>query len=1327
MSDPEVRFHQEWLGLIQPSEGLVVSIPVLVDAQCMARQTPAVQQKLLDLCSVVDPETDQRAVRDLAEFLAEMLGLTPDLFDSGEALPPDLSLYVLEGRQTLRPTMALRRRDAAQPEEKSGVVETETPGSRAGAGYVMLVLDLPDGLPLDKPETVTGPWDYPPAAKFDRLLRHVRVPIGLLTNRREVRLIYAPHDEASGSLTFRIGDITAVDGRRILDAFVMLLSAQRFFAVAREHQLPALLAESRRRQANVTNELAEQVFQALEILLAGFEAAAERDGSRVLDEAARAENDHLYGGLLTVLLRLVVLLYAESKVSQGKGLLPVEHPLYQKHLSVFGLFEQLQADAGLYPDSMSRRFGAWDRLLALFRAVYHGVRHGDFHLPPRRGELFDPDAYPFLEGWSSGGSAPFDDERRAALRVPSLDDGTLYEVLRKLVFLEGQRLSYSALEVEQIGSVYERLMGYHVQRVFHPAVCLRPDRVWLTAEEVLEQPPIRRAKWLKEETGLQKAQAEKLAAAVQATASPEEVLAVLETVQVKGGKRARPGQLVIQPGEERRRTSSHYTPKSLTEPIVRRTLEPLLATMGSEPPSELILSLRICDPAMGSGAFLVEACRFLADQLVAAWTREGRAELVASPHEDVNLHARRLVAQTCLYGVDKNRLAVGLAKISLWLETMARDLPFTFLDHALRHGDSLVGLNFEQIRGFHWKPEAQLDFAAKELESAFEEAIAERRRIQELAADPSPEAQREKEWLLHDAEDALARVRLIADLIVGAFFAAETDRDRKKELGRRLQLVTEWLKDGREAPDELVEMQTVLRERIPVFHWMIEFPEVFYAERPDPLDGGRLNGAAWMDAFVGNPPFLGGRRISGEFGDEYSQWLEQIHNASKNADLCAHFFRRSALLLGFHGTIGLLATNTIAQGDTRSVGLQELVKRGFTIYEAVRSRPWPGEAAVYVSVVLLVKGVVGRSTALLLDGQAVDSISSRLLGESERADPVALKINHEFSFQGSILAGSGFLLTPAERDRLIKKDTANVDRISPFIGGEEVNSDPAQNYHRYVINFGAMSLVEARQWSDLLAIVEEKVKPERDLVKRDAHRKYWWHYADKRPALYAAIADLHRCLVTARVTKHLCLAFQPIDRVFSDQLYVFALESFSACSVLQSRVHEHWARLLSSSMKTDLRYSASDCFETFPFPYPDPRTVIPSLEDIGQRFYDTRAKYMLDTQQSLTDTYNLLKDPDCHDPRIEELRRLHEEMDRAVLAAYGWGDIPVPPYGTPTTDAERRALEAFEDEVIDRLFLLNAQRAEEERQQATTRPSKTTLKKGRGQKPKDNRQDSLLD
>jgi hypothetical protein len=275
---------------------------------------------------------------------------------------------------------------------------------------------------------------------------------------------------------------------------------------------------------------------------------------------------------------------------------------------------------------------------------------------------------------------------------------------------------------------------------------------------------------------------------------------------------------VLQPGEERRRTSSHYTPRSLSEPIVRKTLEPLLRCIGDEPSSELLLELKVCDPAMGSGAFLVEACRALGDELLAAWTREGALERIAptDPKQAVHrgsgdplLRARRLVAQRCLYGVDKNPFAVELAKLSLWLVTLARDLPFTFVDHALRCGDSLVGLDFDQIRAFHWSRDApggkkgkkgrqsdggslQLDLVETELRRALDEAIALRRGIGEVD-DELPGARKEMERLAEDARDALDRVRLIADVCLGAFFAESKPKDRERERQRRLELVRLWL------------------------------------------------------------------------------------------------------------------------------------------------------------------------------------------------------------------------------------------------------------------------------------------------------------------------------------------------------------------------------------------------------------------------------------------------------------------------------------------------------------------------------------------------------
>jgi hypothetical protein len=150
-------------------------------------------------------------------------------------------------------------------------------------------------------------------------------------------------------------------------------------------------------------------------------------------------------------------------------------------------------------------------------------------------------------------------------------------------------------------------------------------------------------------------------------------------------------------------------------------------------------------------------------------------------------------------------------------------------------------------------------------------------------------------------------------------------------------------------------------------------------------------------------------------------------------------------------------------------------------------------------------------------------------------------------------------------------------------------------------------------------------------------------------------------------------------------------------------------------MKADLRYAASDCFINFPFPKPDPRTALPALEATGHTLYEARAQYMADTNQGLTKTYNALKDPACTESRVLELRRLHEAMDRAVLDAYGWSDIAVPPY-CPLTDADRQALGAFEDEVIDRLYVLNAERArDDERLGLASKNRKRGAKNGEGE------------
>ncbi len=1322
--DADRLFHETWLGLAQPIEGLVFSVPVLAEAQIAPAARPEITAQLRAL--LAERPAGGLALTSTRALFESFLGYDrPGMLIARDALP---TFHAPESRQEIRPSFGIARTPPVAPDDPfaefgspPGAAPPAASDATAGSPVLALVWDLADDAPdapaldLDAPEETTGPWRYPPTAKLERLLRHTGIPVGFLSNGRHLRVIYAPRGETTSHLTFRMDDLADPAGRPLALALDLLFHARRTYGAESRFTFEGLLAESRRRQADVTAQLAEQVFDAVEALLAGFEAAAVRDctGDRFDWLRPAMEAGQVYPGVLNTVLRLVFLLYAEDR-----SLMPVAEPLYAEHLSVLGLYERLVADAGAHPESMHHRFGAYSALVALFRAVYFGVRHGTLHLPPRHGKLFDASAYPFLEGglpdWTAAVNRA---EDRAQVQLPSVDDKTIHDVLHGLVVLDGQRLSYRDLSVEQIGAVYESLMGYEVLRLEGPAVRLGKHGVWVTIEELRRAVKAEQKKLLEDRCELSAAAIKNVNAALaehvtgdDADGAAADAIAALSGKKRQLRNRGRLGQLVLQPTPSRRSTGSYYTPRSLSERVVRRTLEPVVACLGDAPTAERILELKVCDPAMGSGAFLVEACRFLAEQVRAAWERSGALPALIEKHGEPLLHAKRLVAERCLYGVDKNPAAVELAKLSLWLETMSADRSFTFLDHVLRHGDSLVGLDLNQIRAFHWKPEAQLPTVARLVDQTLAEVREHREAIQALADHDSEATQNEQRRLLELAELAMDRVKLVADACVGAFFAADKPKEREKLRKERLDAVEAWLggDEGRRANIE--DWSREMRDKHPPFHWHLELPEVFFLERPDPLDEGKVNGAAFLDAFFGNPPFVAKNGISQNDGTGYIDWLQETHQgAHGNADLTAHFLRRACSRLGDHGAIGIVATNTISQGDTRATGLRFLLQDGFTIFDAVRSVPWPGDAAVLVSLVHLAKGNPAGAIAPSLDGNTVASINSRLRPVPERDDPRQLASAKGAFFMGCKVYGNGFYIAEAEKEALVHLDRNNEARIFPIINGEELNGSPRQRPDYYVINFGQMSLNEVTEWPHLLEIVRERVKPERDKARADtadgAHRKkYWWQFAQPRPDLFAAISGSDRCLVTSIVSKHLMFSFQPTTRIFSHALYVFPLPAFTSFAVVQSRVHESWARLLSSSMKNDLRYTASDCFETFPFPQPDPRAVIPAVEAAGERLYTTRAAYMVDTNQGLTQTYNHLKDPQHDDPRILELRALHEAMDRAVLDAYGWTDLAVPPF-CPLTPDDARALESFQDTIIDRLFVLNAERAAEERRLGQGKPT----------------------
>ena len=696
---------------------------------------------------------------------------------------------------------------------------------------------------------------------------------------------------------------------------------------------------------------------------------------------------------------------------------------------------------------MDQRFGAWAQLLTLFRLIYDGGSHGRVRsaCPPRATSSI-PTAIAFLEG------------RQAAedsIAIPRISDGVLHRVLENLLILDGERLSYRNLDVEQIGSVYEAVMGFTLEVAAGPAIAITSPKkakggapATINLEELLRAAPAKRAEVAAENHRPETAP--KAAAALKAAATLDDLLAALDRKIEKDLTPAvvPAGAMIFQPSPERRRSGSHYTPRSLTSPSSKPRLAPVLQQLGPEPTPEQILDLKVCDPAMGSGAFLVEACRQLGEHLLEAWHRTDSLPPIP-PDEDELLHARRVIAQRCLYGVDKNPMAVDLAKLSLWLATLAKDHPFTFLDHALRDGDSLVGFTTRQISYFDWADTPQQDIFGKRFQDRLELVLRNRAVIINSPDTIPYETQQQR---LRKADEYLMDARLTGDLLAAAFFSASKPKAREKErlakgalLKRALEKITDL-----DADDEIQGIARALRAQgVTPFHWEIEFPEVF-----------RRGG---FDVIVGNPPFAGKNTITEGNAAGYLDWLKSVHAESHgNSDLAAHFFRRAFTLLKPGGCFGLIATNTIGQGDTRSTGLRWICGNGGIIYRARKRYKWPGQAAVVVSVVHVHKGAF--EGPYHLDGRAGGSHHgvSVPCRRQRRSREAGSERRQELSWEAIVL-GMGFtfddtdtkgVASPlAEMHRLIANDPRNAERIFPYIGGEEVNDSPTHAHHRYVINF----------------------------------------------------------------------------------------------------------------------------------------------------------------------------------------------------------------------------------------------------------------------------------
>jgi hypothetical protein len=770
---------------------------------------------------------------------------------------------------------------------------------------------------------------------------------------------------------------------------------------------------------------------------------------------------------------------------------------------------------------------------------------------------------------------------------------------------------------------------------------------------------------------------------------------------------------------ERRATGSHYTPPELVAPLVQHALEPALRARLApcRTPAEreaALLGLTVLDPACGSGHFLLAAARHLGTEL--ARIRSGDA----APAPEIVRDAVRDVIAHCLYGVDKNPLAVELCRVALWLEGHARGRPLTFLDHRIRCGDSLLGVadlqvleagipddayrplgtddraHARQVRARNAR-EARMDLFRHGFVTAPLADLAAQ--MHQVAAMPDRTVEqvhaKSAAYRRVITQDAYRRLRLACDVWTAAFFqsfapsrspshagAAKHDSPFLGGVALTTAAVQEALTHGALSDPRQGAFVTVTRDERAFFHWSLEFPDAAAA-------GG-------FDVILGNPPFMGGLRISGVAGEAYRRWLEAaLAPFGGTADLCAAFFRRAFALLRPGGRLGMIATNSIGQGDTRESGLKVILAQGGRIAFARRFVRWPGQASVEVNLVVIeaprarrTQEGTGGDGGALLDDHPVAAISSRLDAEPD-GEPARLRQNDGKAFQGDIVRGLGFVLEAAEAEALLARDPRNADCLFPYLNGDDLNTHPAQQPGRWVICFHDWDLARAQQYPDLLRIVAERVRPERERLRGpgDArNRAAWWQFGAYRAGMRRAIDPLRRVLVRAAVSETHAMAFVPNAWVYSHKVIVFAFDDDYHFALLQSGVHEAWVWRQASSLESRNRYTPTDCFATFPFPLaeyaaPSPQSPPPAggfgggsphaggtggvlahpafahAAQIGAAYHERRREVMQARRIGLTKTYNLLHDPACRDADIADLRRLHAALDAAILACYGWDDL----------------------------------------------------------------------
>jgi type II restriction/modification system DNA methylase subunit YeeA len=412
------------------------------------------------------------------------------------------------------------------------------------------------------------------------------------------------------------------------------------------------------------------------------------------------------------------------------------------------------------------------------------------------------------------------------------------------------------------------------------------------------------------------------------------------------------------------------------------------------------------------------------------------------------------------------------------------------------------------------------------------------------------------------------------------------------------------------------------------------------------------------DAIIGNPPFLGGHRLRQELGDKYvNQIIKQFPDVKDKVDFCTYWFRLAHNNINQNGRCGLVATNSIGQGNNRRASLDYITQNQGYIYNATSSQKWSGEAAVYVSIV---NWCYQQQQECLLDGKKVAKINSSLRSDADVSLTKPLKANKNLAFKGVQPTGKGFIITPQQAQKWIEIDPKNQEVLKPFLDAKDLASIPNGYPSRWIIDFNDLCLEDASNYTLPFEYIKVNVKPERDKNRRETTRLNWWKFGEKRPEMRKAISKLSCYFAIPRVSKW--FIFLPADLHFlaGDSTVIVAEDDFYILGILTSKIHRMWLKLQCSTLGETTRYTHNSCFETFPFPQlfspissrrgvgGEVKIVI-KIREIMTKLHEYRTEQMEQKQWGITQLYNQF----FNEP-TSKLSKLHRELDELVMQAYGF-------------------------------------------------------------------------